>query len=147
MKRADLRQFIEDGVNAINPTLGFGSGQIFFFDSNRSWKYPMVFHASLTETDTVQGKSAPNDELKIELWISQQGALDMTPTQYEPLIDECDDIARKLSYKYRNVVAGFKLTTMTNISRVPFVKKFADCLVGTTLSFTLNSFEQDDDVC
>lgn len=147
MKRSDLRSFIEDGVNSINPTLGFGSGAIDFFNSNRSWKYPMVFHASLTETDTVLGKSAPSDSMKISLRVAQNGRLDMVPSEYEPMIDECDDIARKLIYKYRNVVAGFKKTDIENILRQPFIKKFADCLVGVELTFTLNSFEQDDDVC
>jgi hypothetical protein len=141
MTRTEVRTFIKEGVQAIAPDLSFGTGLYTFFNSNRSWKYPLVFQETVPigVTSTSIEYQAPTDDWDIVLWISQQGAVDMIPEDYEPLIDQCDYIAQKLMYQYRNVIQGYKLVTLNSVSRTPFVKVNADCLAGVTLRFKINS--------
>jgi hypothetical protein len=141
MTRLEVRTFIKQGVQSLSPDLSFDSGLYTFFNSNRSWSYPLVFQETVPigVTSTSIEFQAPTDDWDIVLWISQKGAVDMVPSEYEPLIDQCDEIAQKLMYKYRNVIAGYKLVTLNSVSRTPFVKKNADCLAGVTLRFKINS--------
>lgn len=148
MTRYEIRTFIKEGVQSLSPSLSFGSGLYTFFNSNRSWTYPVVFHETVAigVVSSTIGVSAPTDDWDIVLWISQQGRADMIPEEYEPLIDQCDEIAQKLIYKYRNVISGYKLETITESTRTPFVKKNADCLAGVTLRFKINAPDKTD-VC
>lgn len=139
MKRSEVRTFIKNGVNELTTPPTFGSGLYSFFNSERSWKYPVVFHETVPigVVSSSIDYQAPTDDWDIVLWISQQGKMDMVPSEYEPLIDQCDEIAQKLIYKYRNIIAGYKLVTIDSVTRTPFVKINADCLVGVTLRFTI----------
>lgn len=145
MTRLEVRQFLEGGVNSLTPTPTFDSGLYTFFNSNREWDYPVVFQ-EIAPVSTDLPASAPVDSWEIILWISKQTLMDATPEQYEPLIDDCDLIAQKLIYQYRNVVSGFKGMTIDSIQRTPFVKKNADVLAGVTLTFTLKT-QNTTDVC
>ncbi len=145
MTRTEIRTFVRDGFYAIAPTMDFGSGLLSFFNSNRSWAYPMGFHVTAEDPGDVSTNldfSAPLDSWNIDLRIAKLGAMDLTPDEYEPLIDECDLIAQKLIYQYRNVILGYKKITMDSVRRTPFVKRQADCLVGIQLTFTINAPDQ-----
>ena len=137
MTRAEVRQFIEAGVNALTPSVEFGSGLITDFNSMRSHQYPSVWMNVTPVTPVIAYNVAPTDQWDIELIIAQKDAVDSSPEQYEHIIDDCDLIAQKLVYKYRNVISGYKMVTMEGFRRVPFVKKHADCISGVTLTFTL----------
>jgi len=138
MTRTEVREFIEAGVNALTPAVEFGSGLLTDFNSIRSHQYPSVWQAVKPVTPVIPFNSgAPTDRWDIELTIAQKDAMDSAPEQYEHIIDDCDLIAQKLVYKYRNIVSGYKLVTMESFKREPFVKKHADCLSGVTLTFTL----------
>lgn len=138
MKRSEIRQFIENGVNSITPALGYSEGLITNFNSKRSNKYPSV-HLLLEDVDNSLSTSAPIDDWKIKLIIAKIDSIDSLPDEYELIVDEADDIAKRLVYKYRAIINGFKLISMESISRRKFVKKYADCLTGIELSFTLKA--------
>lgn len=142
MNRRELRTFIKTGVNLMEPTIEFGSGLIDDFNSSRSHTYPSVWMniKSVRGVNPVAG--APIDDWEIELIVAQKDALDSNPEDYEDIIDNCDEIAQKLMYNYNKIVSGYKLVTLSNRTRDPFVKKYADCLTGVTLSFTMNVPDQ-----
>jgi hypothetical protein len=96
----------------------------------------------LEEADTAINTSAPVDSWKIQLSVFRIDKLDSTPSVYEDLVDSCDDMARKLIYKYRNIVSGYKLVTMESVTRSKFIKspKYGpDCLTGVEVKFTLTA--------
>jgi hypothetical protein len=73
---------------------------------------------------------------------------DSRQEDYEPIIDACDQIARKLIWQYNQILYGstgvstanqtaYKLISLDGVSREPFIKQHADCLTGVILSFTL----------
>jgi len=138
MKRSEVRTFIEAGVNAITTPLDYYEGLITDFNSKRDNQYPAV-HLVLEENNTILSESAPQDTWPIKLIIANQDKMDSLPSQYEAIVDQCDEVAQKLIYKYRNIVSGYKLVTMDNIGRVKFIKKHADCLTGIELTFDLNA--------
>ena len=137
MKRKDIRTFIKNGVEAMIPSVEFGSGLITDFNSIRSHTYPSVWMALGIVNGTNPSAGAPNDEWEIELIVAQKDTLDSDHEVYEQIIDSCDEIAQKLMYKYNKIVDGYKLVTLSSRKREPFVKRYADCLTGVTLSFTM----------
>lgn len=143
MKRSEVRTFIESAVNALTPAVEFGEGQINDFNSLRSHTYPSAWLV-LEEVESNQGTSAPLDSWLIRILIAQKDALDSI--NYEDIVDQCDEIAQRLSYQLRNVISGYKLSTMTSIKRAKFIKKYADCITGVEMTFTLNAQDQTD-VC
>jgi hypothetical protein len=136
MTRTEIRDFLQAGVNALTPVPEFGSGLVSDFNSIRSHEYPAVWQvvAQVTAELTI---SAPLDSWEIDLIVAQKDRMDSSPSEYEHIIDDCDLIAQKLVFQYRDQVSGYKLVTMTGVSREPFVKKYADCLSGVNLKFTL----------
>ena len=141
MTRAEVRTFIQDGVNAIVPVVEFNEGQLSDFAAQRSNQYPSTL-LILEDVDTKVDMSAPLDTWKINLSVFMQDRLDSTADIYEGLVDSCDDMARKLIYKYRNIISGYKLVSMESVSRSKFVKspKYGpDCLTGVEISFTLTA--------
>lgn len=141
MTRAEVRAFIQDGVNALVPAVEFNEGILSDFAAQRSNQYPSTL-LMLEDVDTKIDTSAPLDSWKIQLSVFRIDRLDSTPDIYEDLVDGCDDLARKLIYKYRNIVSGYKLVSMENVSRSKFVKspKYGpDCLTGVEISFTLTA--------
>lgn len=137
MKREEVREFLKEGVNGLVPAPEFGSGLVTDFNSIRSHEYPAVWQV-VSPVGTVEGTSAPQDSWEIELIVAKKDRIDSSPDEYNPMLDECDLIAQKLAYKYRKIVDGYKLVTMESIRREPFVKRYADCLSGVMLTFTLN---------
>lgn len=141
MKRSEIRSLIESGVtllNNANAQIGFDSGRITEFNSTRSNEYPYVWLESLETDPDLTDTGLPIDNWQINLHICKKDAMDSTPKQYEDIIDECDFIAQKLIYRYNNIIKGLNTATISGYSRVPFIKKHADCLTGVLLSFVLN---------
>lgn len=146
MQRSSLKAFIKSGVDSITPPLGFGSGLITDFNSERSHEYPTVWLA-LEKTASEENLYAPLDTWYVKLIIAQIDALDSKPDDYEALVDACDEVAQRLIYKYRVIVSGYKLITMVGVERERFVKRYADCLTGIELTFNIVSPDQSDFVC
>lgn len=142
MTRSEVRDFLEAGVNALDPPPTFGYGLYSFFNSNRSWEYPLVFQETAPVNSEVPTQSAPVDEWEIILHVANLTKLDAVPSEYEPLIDDCDLIAQKLIYQYRAQVSGYKLVRIEGFSREPFTKINADLLAGVTLRFNLKVTNQ-----
>ena len=136
MTRAEVRTFLEDGVNALTPVPEFGSGRVSEFNSIRSHDYPAVWQITAQASTDVLNQ-APVDSWDIDLIVAQIDKEDSSPEQYEHIIDDCDLIAQKLVYQYRAIAEGFRLTQIRGVIREPFVKKYADCLSGVNLKFTL----------
>ena len=79
------------------------------------------------------------DKWDIELIIAQKDAMDSAPEVYEGIVDSSDLIAQKLIYQYRNRISGYKQIAIDSIKREPFIKKYADCLTGVKLTFTITA--------
>jgi hypothetical protein len=144
MNRTEVRAFIQEGVNQLTPVVEFNEGELSDFAAQRSNRYPSTF-LYLESTSTEITKSAPVDSWKIVLAIFRIDKLDSLPNVYEDLVDSCDTMAQKLVYKYRNIVSGYKLASIENVSRSKFVKspKYGpDCLTGVELEFTLMAPDQ-----
>ena len=138
MKRSEVRLFVKNGVNALSPVLTFSEGLITEFNADVNRKLPTV-HNLLEENDTELTTSAPTDDWKIKLVIAELDKEDSKADQYEDLVDRCDEVAQKLIYKFRNVIEGYKLVTIESLNRKKFIKKYASCLTGIELTFTLKA--------
>lgn len=138
MKRSEIRTFLETGVQAINPSMPFGSGRITEWNSNRSNEYPGAWYESVKPLDVeIINFTLPQDNWPVVLWIGKKDAVDSSAEQYEQIIDDCDYIAQQLIRQYNQIIEGSNLVTIESINREPFVKKHADCISGVILSFTL----------
>ena len=136
MTRTEVRTFLEDGVNALTPVPEFGSGLVTDFNSIRSHDYPAVWQITSPVSSEIANQ-APVDSWDIDLIVAQIDKQDSSAEQYEHIIDDCDEIAQKLTYQLRAIAEGFKLVQIKGTVREPFVKKYADCLSGVNLRFTL----------
>lgn len=139
MTRKEVREFLEAGVNELVPAIEFGSGLVTDFNSIRSHQYPAVWQITSPMSSEHNQAGAPVDTWNIELIVAQIDKMESSAVQYEHIVDDCDEIAQKLIYQYRNIVDGYKLVTMTGVNREPFVKKHADCVTGVLLTFQLVS--------
>jgi len=156
MKREEVRAFLKAGADAI-PT-DFDSGRLTEFNSKRDKGYPFSWVESLrTSTDIQPSGSMLIDNWEVSIHIAMLDKADSRQEDYEPIIDACDLIARKLIWQYNQILYGstevstanqttYKLITLDGISRDPFIKMHADCLTGVILSFTL-SVPDRTDVC
>ncbi len=143
MTRAEVHTFLKAGVLAIKPSPEFGRGRVQEFNSLASPDFPYVWQ--LTDDDNeVDSENTTNglplDAINIVLIIAQKDKPDSTNEQYEAIKDECDLIAQKLKYAYDQIVSGYKLVTLTGISRIPFTRQHVAHLVtGVELRFTINA--------
>lgn len=139
MKRSEIRAFLNSGVEAINPQMPFGSGQITEWNSNRSNEYPGIWWESDQAPATeILNFVLPSDGWPILLHIGKKDYLGSSPAEYEQLVDDCDYIAQQLIRQYNLVVEEADSVTISSISRPPFIKKHADCVTGVILRFTLS---------
>lgn len=141
MTRAQVRSFIESGIEELSQQLSFGSGRISEFNSDRGHTYPTAWLDPLSNNPTLpngQGSVTPQDNWNVVIHIAKKDKMDSTPEQYEAIVDECDSIGQQLQKKYNDEVEGFNLVTLGAVSREPFIKKHADCTTGIILSFTLS---------
>lgn len=139
MKRSEVRTFIESGVEALTPAIGFNSGRISEFNSVRSNDYPFVWLESLSAGVELTDQGLPYDGWNIAIHIAKKDAAGSKPEEYERIVDECDYIGQQLVKQYNNLVTGYATVTLDNISRDPFIHRHADDLTGIILSFTLNA--------
>lgn len=145
MKRSEVREFIRKGVEALSPQVQFGDGRLSEFNSKLNKELPFIWMESLSvSTALTEGVTLPYDSWSIVLHIAKQDKLDSLASQYEAIIDECDLLAQELITQYNFIVAGYKTTTMEDISREPFIKNFTGPLTGVILSFTLTSPDTTD---
>jgi hypothetical protein len=138
MTRGEIRSFLEDGIILLTDVT-YGSGRVSEFNSNRSRVYPMCWIESLSVSTELTDNELPINAWNVNLHVAKKDLADSVEAQYEALIDDCDEMAQQLIKYYNSQVSGFKLVTITGITRNPFIKKNADCLSGVILSFTLNS--------
>jgi hypothetical protein len=139
MKRSEVQQFIESGVEDLNSGIGFGTGRITEFNKERSNEYPFAWLESLSVSPEITESGLTIDSWDINLHICKLDKLDSSADQYEAIINDCDEVAQKLMHRYNNVVEGFGLVTISGYSRTPFIKQHADVLTGIILSFTLTA--------
>lgn len=141
MTRTEVRTFLNDGVDAVNDSIPFGSGRVSEWNSNRTNEYPGVWWESVAPLNTeILNFSLPSDAWPIKLWIGKKDSADSSAVAYELLIDECDSIAQKLIRQYNTILEGANanMTAIVGINREPFVKRHADLITGVILSFSLN---------
>lgn len=163
MKREEVRQFLKYGADALaqmRPPIGlhFDSGRLSEFNSLRGKAEPFAWVESLKTNTNISGNHYTLiDEWDVVIHIARFDKPDSLQDQYEELIDQCDQIARKLIWQYNYLLYNsellstslkdsYKLVTLDGISREPFIKKYADCMTGVILSFTLNAPDRTD-VC
>jgi len=156
MKREQVRAFLKAGADAL--TLNFDSGRITEFNKLADKGFPFEWVESLRAATTLGGSgSTLIDDWAVVIHIAKKDRTDSTQDEYEAIIDECDHIARQLIWQYNVILYGsasvstanqdlYKLITMSEINREPFIKKHADCLTGIILSFNLNTPDKTD-VC
>lgn len=137
MKRSEVRAFVKSGVDAIQQTISFNNGRITEFNSERSNDYPYVWLVTPSATTNYSTTNAPQDDWNIELHIAKKDKIDSLPEVYESIIDECDEIARKLMNQYRNALSSGSLIEIVSADRNPFIHKHADDTTGVILTFTL----------
>jgi len=134
MKRSEVKDFIQSGAELLN--IPFETGRITEFNSSRSNTYPFIFLESLS-VNTAISYSLPTDTWSIRLHIAFKDSIDSKMDQYEDLIDQADDIGKSLVKRYNDILTNYNLVTISGITRVPFIKRHADCLTGVVLTFTL----------
>jgi hypothetical protein len=136
MKRSEIREIIKAGVDSLTPVLQFWDGELSDWNAKRDNRYPGV----LSILDSVESKYAQNmsplDSWPIRLLVCKIDKMDSNPSDYESIVDSCDEIAQKLIYYYRDNALSYDITTA---SRKRFIKKHADCLTGVELTFTIQA--------
>jgi hypothetical protein len=134
MTRSEVKEFIQSG--AVLLQIPFDTGRISEFNSNRTNTYPFVFLETVSAQTTLTN-SLPTDTYAIKIHILSKDWIDSSNQEYESLIDKADIVAQKLIKRYNDILSNYNLVTINSISRVPFIKKHADCLTGVLLSFNL----------
>jgi hypothetical protein len=139
MKRTEVKEFIQSGIDELGIAIDFGTGRISEFNSDRSRTYPCIWMEPLETKVNISASGLPYDDWSVVLHIAKKDAADSKPEDYEALVDSCDEIAQQLAKKYNDIVSGYKTATLSGISRKPFIKKNADELSGVILSFSLKA--------
>lgn len=146
MKREEVRALIESAVSATNSSYRFNSGRITEFNSNRSNEYPYLWLESLSRETDIDDQQRPFDNWNCVIHIANLDEPGSPPEIYEPIIDECDLIAKRFTYQLNQVVSSYKLITLSGLICDPFQHLQADNTSGVILSFTLSMLDQTD-VC
>lgn len=143
MKRSEVRALIKSAVDDLNQSISFNNGLLTRFTAEPDKRYPYVWLEPLSVSTDLNPNQMPLDSWNCLLHIAKQDKVDSIPAQYELLVDECDEIAKKFIYKLNQVVSGYKLITLISITREPFIKKHtADPTTGVTVEFTLQVADQ-----
>lgn len=156
MTRYQIRLFLQAGADAVK--VYFDAGRLTEFNSMKDKGFPFSWVEELKPKTTFGGSGASLiDDWSVKIRIAKLDKPDSIQDQYESIVDDCDDIARKLIWQYNIVLQTssnittanqdlYKLVTLSDVSRDPFYKWGADPLTGVDLSFTLNSPDKTD-VC
>lgn len=140
MTRAEVRAFIKSGVDAVSQVQGFNNGRISEFNSEPGKDYPYVWLESLSVARTNTGTGAPSDDWAISIHVAKKDAAGSSPSQYEAIVDQCDEIAAALSNQYNNALATAVNVVIDSEARDPFIHRHADDLSGVVFSFTLRTW-------
>ena len=136
MKRSEIRALLKAGVDSLTPILQYWDGELSDWNAQRDNRYPGVL-SILEETDSKYADNmAPLDTWPVKLLICKIDKMDSTPNVYEDIIDNCDEVAQKLIYYFRNNSGVYDISTA---KRKRFIKKHADCLSGIELSFSIQT--------
>ena len=135
MKRSEIRAFLKDGVDSLTPVLSYWDGELTDWNAQRDNRYPGILSILDTTESRYENNMSPLDSWPVRMLICKIDRLDSLPEVYEDIIDDCDLIAQKLMYYYRDNVSLHYV--ITNAARKRFIKKHADCLTGIELTFTL----------
>lgn len=146
MKREEIRALIDSAVHATNSSYRFNSGRITEFNSNRSNEYPYLWLESISRETEIDQQQRPFDNWSCIIHIANLDEPGSPPETYEPIIDECDLIAKRFTYRLNQVVSDNHLITLTSITCVPFHHLQADNTSGVILSFSLHLLDRTD-VC
>lgn len=138
MTREEVRNFLGLGIDLLTDVT-YGSGRVSEWNSDRNRTYPMCWISQIEASTELANNVLPIDNWAIEIHIAKKDTADSVEEAYEALVDDCDYMAQQLIRYYNQVVAGYKLVTISGISRPRFVKKNADCITGVRLLFTLTS--------
>lgn len=156
MTRSQIRTFLKAGADALS--MDFDSGRVSEFASKSDKKFPFAWVEDLKASSDFGGAANLIDDWDVIIHIAKPDAADSLPYQYEAIIDECDNLARKLIWQYNvilydstNVTTAnqdlYKLLTLSSVNRDPFYKRYGNPVMsGIVLSFTLNSPDKTD-VC
>jgi hypothetical protein len=144
MKRSEVKTFIEAGVTALGQSVGFGTGRLSEFNKERSNEYPTAWLETLEVNPDITESGLVMDTWQINLHILKKDDISSSTDQYEEIIDQCDEIAQKLIYKYNHIISGYATATIDGYSRTPFIKDHADVLTGVLLQFTLTAPDTTD---
>lgn len=146
MKREDVRAFLKAGADALS--MQFDSGRLTEFNKVADKRQPFAWVESLN-ADTDFNNSTLIDNWDVRIHISMFDTIDSVQSEYEAIIDTCDQLARKLIWQYNLKLydssltstanqAIYKLITLSGVSRESFIKRFANPpLTGVILAFTL----------
>jgi hypothetical protein len=144
MTRAQVQDFLQSGAKLLGNEFGFGCGRISEFNSNQAREMPYVWVEEVQDSPEFIN-SIPFNNWDVTIHIAQLDTQDSIETQYEPIVNFCDEVGQKLGKYYNLVVANSKLVTISNIGRRPFRKKHAQCLTGVILTFNLNMPDRSGD--
>jgi len=142
MKRSEVRALIESAVSATNSSYRFNSGRITEFNSNRSNEYPYLWLESLSRETDIDEQQRPFDDWNCVIHVANLDEPGSPPEIYEPIIDECDLIAKRFTYQLNQVVTNSKLLKLGKLNSDPFHHNHADNTSGVILSFPLSLLDQ-----
>lgn len=137
MTRSEVRNLIEQGINALGNQIEFGSGRISEFNKLTDKDYPFVWLESLSTDTDINNQGAYSDKWDVKLHIVKKDSPDSLAKEYECIIDECDYIGQQLTKQYADLLSSAKLVSFDSAKREPFIHKHADDTTGIILSMTL----------
>ena len=142
MNRQQVRTLVKSAANNLNAE--FNSGRVSEFNSEANKKYPYIWLESVKADTRLSPIQLPVDTWKCVIHVVKLDSAGSLPEQYEDIVDECDTIARKLIRLINQEISGYKLITLSSISREPSIHKLADNTTGVILSFDLNAPDTED---
>lgn len=142
MNRQQVRTLVKSAANNLNAE--FNSGRVSEFNSEANKKYPYIWLESLSSDTRMSPIQMPLHTWKCVIHVVKLDSAGSLPEQYEDIVDECDTIARKLIRLINQEISGYKLITLSSISREPSIHKLADNTTGVILSFDLNAPDTED---
>lgn len=156
MTRKEIRDFLKAGLDAVKSFSDAGRLTEFNKVADKGQPFGWIFDLQ-AKTNFGGSGSSLIDDWTVNIRIVKIDRPDSIQDEYENLIDNCDDIARKLIWQYNVILYSastvstanqdkYKLITISDVSRPQVIKWGADCLTGVDLIFNLNSPDRTD-VC
>lgn len=137
MTRKEINDFVAAAVMAINPQMSYDRGRISEWNSNRSNEYTSVWLETYGAEGDITEQALPIDSWALRIHVGKLDKPGSSPKEYESIVDESDEIAQKLVFQMNNIIAGYKLATISRFSRDPFIHRNADNVTGVLLTLTI----------